>query len=90
MRGMYYGLFNKPDRAFKWLAKSIAVGEKLGARPELARTYVEMGKRMQGASAGLFARKGLTAEDYFGKARAMFAEMGLQRDLDKLETLSRN
>jgi len=90
LRGIYCGLLNKPDRAFKWLAKSIAVGEKLGARPELARTYVEMGKRMRGASGGSFERKGLTAEDYFGKARTLFAEMGLQWDLDKLEHLTRN
>ncbi len=47
LMGEYYWLIGKQRKSVKWLEKSIREGERLGARPELARTYMTVGRRMQ-------------------------------------------
>ena len=44
--GKYYWLIGKQGKALKWWDKSIQEGELLGARPDLSRTYFEVGKRL--------------------------------------------
>ncbi len=46
LMGMYYWLIGKQRKALKWFDKSIKEGERLGARPDLSRTYMEVGKRL--------------------------------------------
>ena len=83
--GVYYWLIGKQKKALKWWDKSIRIGEHLGARPELARTYMEVGKRLLEPKSKHGALNGLSAEDYLGKARALFEEMELAWDLQELE-----
>ena len=67
-------------RALAWWAKSIAEGERLRARPELARTYLEVGQRLAGR--GRLA--GLDGAECLRKALRLLSEMGLAWDLERL------
>jgi hypothetical protein len=98
----YYWLQGKPIKALRWWKKSIVIGDKLGARLELSRTYFEVGKRLiekpltekhvqLQPKARALAEKiiGLTPEECLKKAEAMFREMDLQWDLEQLEKVRR-
>lgn len=87
LMGIHYWLIGKPKKAFTWWERSIKIGEKLGARPELGRTYMEVGKRLQENEKGFKELNGLTADDYFDKARILFEEMDLKWDLEELEKM---
>ena len=88
MMGLYYWLINSQKRAVKWWGKSIQEGERLGARPDLSRTYFEVGKRLLEPQSKYKELKGIDARGYLEKARIMFEEMGLERDLDELERIN--
>lgn len=85
MRGIYYGLIGKHGRAFKWLDQAVREGERLGARLELSRTYFAVGQRLMASNGRHIHLNGITADEYFEKARALFVEMNLQWDLDTLD-----
>jgi len=85
LMGEYYWLISKQNKALKWWDKAIKRGEKLGARPDLARTWLEVGKSLQESTSKHKELNGITAEGYLEKARTMFEEMDLQWDLDELD-----
>jgi hypothetical protein len=85
MTGVYHWLANRQKKALKWWRKSINEGERLGARLELSRTYFEVGRRLMASQSRHETLDGKTARDHLETARALFAEMGLQRDLDELD-----
>ena len=85
LMGEYYWLVGKQTKALKWWAKAIKKGEELGARPDLSRTYFEIGKRLLEPDSKTKELNGITAEEYLEKARTMFEEMDLQWDLDELD-----
>ena len=87
--GVYYWLIDKQKKALKWWDKSIRTGEQLGARPELARTYLEVGKRLLEPKSKTRELNGISAEGYLDKARALFEEMELEWDLEQLDNLRR-
>jgi len=82
LRGVYYWLINRQKQALKWWQKAIEEGERLGARSELSRTYIEIGNRLLGAGSLYHELNGMKAESYIEKARALFREMNLQWDMD--------
>jgi tetratricopeptide (TPR) repeat protein len=88
LMGNYYWLIGKQKKAHKWWNKSIKEGERLGARLELSRTYMEVGERLLDPKSKCTELNGLSAMDYLNKAKAMFQDMGLQWDLDELERIS--
>jgi len=88
LNGKYFWIINKNKRALKWWSKAISEGKRLGARPELARTYMEVGKGLSESESQNKKLNGIGANEYMKKARSMFKEMGLQWDLDELEKLS--
>jgi hypothetical protein len=88
LMGTYYWLIHKQRKGLKWWSKSIQEGERLGARPELSRTYMEVGKRLLEPDSKYKDLNGIGAEEYLNKARTMFQEMNLQWDLDELERIS--
>ncbi|MGV7224518.1 MAG: adenylate/guanylate cyclase domain-containing protein, partial [Nitrospinales bacterium] len=45
LTGTFYWLINKQNKAVKYWQQAISEGERVGARPDLARTYMEIGKR---------------------------------------------
>jgi class 3 adenylate cyclase/tetratricopeptide (TPR) repeat protein len=85
LMGVYQWLCGKQKRAQEWWEKSVRIGEELTARPELGRTYAEVGKRLSEQGSRLKDLHGLTAESCFLKARSVFDDLGLQADLDELE-----
>lgn len=86
--GEYYWLIGKQKKAIKWWDKSIQQGERLGARPDLSRTYFEIGKRLLEPQSKYKELKGINSQSYLEKARIMFEEMGLERDLDELDRIT--
>jgi tetratricopeptide (TPR) repeat protein len=86
-KGVYYWLTGKQKKALTWFEKSIGIGEHLGALPELARAYFEVGKRL-GEEKSRFAHlNNVEAAEYLEKARILYQEMNLEVDLKELETI---
>jgi len=86
--GLYYWLIDKQNEAAKWWERAIEAGERLRARPDLARTYMEIGKRFLEENSKHKELNGISAKEYLEKARTMFKEMGLEWDLDELDRIS--
>ena len=85
LMGEYYWLIGKQNKALKWWDKAVKKGEELGARPELSRTYFEIGKHLLEPASKHKELNGITAEEYLNKAKTLFIEMDLQWDLDELD-----
>ena len=85
--GTYYWLIGKQSKALSWWIKSTDEGERLGARLELSRTYMEVGKRLLEPKNKYKELNGVSAKEYLEKARNMFKEMDLQWDLDELDRI---
>jgi hypothetical protein len=83
--GLYYWNSNQRTKAFKYWGKSIEKGTIMGARPELARTYFEVGKHLLDNACKEKKHKGLSAQHYLDLSRKMFVEMDLRWDLDQLD-----
>ena len=90
LRGLYYWLINRQKMALKWWQRAIDEGERLGARIELSRIYFEIGKRLLEPGSKYKKLSDIRAEEYLEKARALFEEMDLQWDLDKLDRVARS
>jgi class 3 adenylate cyclase/tetratricopeptide (TPR) repeat protein len=84
----YHWLMGKQNKAAKLWKEAIEEGERLGARPDLARTYMEIGKRFLEEKSKYKKLNGISAKEYLEKARTMFKEMDLQWDLDELDKLA--
>ena len=88
--GNYYWIIGKQKKASKWLNKAVKKGEELSARPDLSRTYFEIGKALLDPKCKYKEWNGITAREYLNKARTMFQEMDLQYDLDELDKIAAN
>lgn len=84
LAGRLQWLLGKPARALHWWGQSIAAGEHLGARPELARTYLEVGQRLTVDPSKSPSLGGLAAAAYLEKARSLLTELALERDLEQV------
>jgi len=87
LMGRYFWLTQKPKRAFSWWEKSIRTGEKLGARIQLSRTYLEVGQRLMEPETHFSALAGRDAKAYLDKARRLFEEMNFELDLERLNRI---
>jgi len=87
LMGLYYWLIGKQGKSLKWWDKTIQEGERLGARPDLSRTYFEVGKRLQEPKSKHKKLNGIDPKGYLEKAGILFKEMGLERDLEDLDRL---
>jgi len=88
LEGVYNWLINRQKTALKSWKKSIREGERLSARLELSRTYMEVGKRLLEPVSKYKALNGIKADEYVSKAKTMFEEMDLRWDLDELAKLN--
>jgi len=88
LMGAYYWMINKQGKALRWWHRAVQEGERLGARPQVARTYLEVGKRLLEPESKYRDLDGLGAKEYLKNARALFEEMGLQSDLDELDQVA--
>ena len=88
LTGHYYWIIGRQKKALEWWHKSMEEGKSLGARADLARTYMELGRRLLEPESKYKEFNGLKAEQYLEKAKAMFQEMDLLWDLDELAKLN--
>ena len=72
------------------VGKTIKEGERLGAPPDLSRTYMEVGKRLLDPQSRFKELNGIGAPEYLSKAETLFREMDLQWDLEQLERVRTN
>jgi hypothetical protein len=84
LAGRLAWLGGRRRRALAWWDRSIAEGERMGARPELGRTWAEIGSRLAGAPEGGLTVRGRDASACLAEARALFTSLGLTWDLDRL------
>ena len=85
MSGQYYWLTGREQKGLTYWEQSIKEGERLGARPDLARTYFEVGKRLLEPQSKYKELNGIKAKEYLDKAERLFREMDLQWDLEQSE-----
>jgi hypothetical protein len=78
-------LVGEREKALKWWGDSVETGERLKFRPDLSRTYFEIGKRLSEPNSPYKELNGISSVEYLNKAKSMFEEMGLQWDLEQLE-----
>ncbi len=88
LMGLYYWHLNKKDKALKWWQKSVHIGAELNARPELARTYFEIGNRLNTELDAPKQLNGVTAKEYIEKAHHLFQAMELDWDLRDVGKIS--
>lgn len=81
--GRYYWHVGARRRALRWYSRSLREGERLGALPELARTCLEVSRRLSG-SASIQSLDGQTAEEFGNRARGLFRSLGLVKELAEL------
>ncbi len=89
LAGTLAWLRQRPKAAVAWWERSVAAGERLGARPDLARTQVEIARRL--GSGGDPARRiaGRNAREALDAARTIFSDLGLVHDLQHVAALER-
>lgn len=78
----------KQHKTLKCWNESITEGERLDARLELSRGYMEVGKRLLEPKRKFNELNKIEPKKYFGKARKMFQETDLQWDLDELDRIT--
>lgn len=76
-------LAGRRHRALRHWSAAIDEAERLGMQPELARTWLEVGRHLTRGGAGRSLR-GLDAEACFARAEAIFAGLELVWDLEQL------
>ena len=84
LMGLYYWTIDRQKQAIKWWRRSVQEGEQIGARTELARTYMEIGKRLAEPKSAYKEMDGRKAEKYLEMAESLFTEMGLKWDLNEM------
>jgi tetratricopeptide (TPR) repeat protein len=89
LMGKYYWFIKNQKEALKWWNKSIEEGQRLNAQLELARTYLEVGKRLSESESKIKALNGIEAKEYLEHAGVLFEEMNLQTDLNELSQMIR-
>ena len=86
--GVYYWLTGKQKKALAWWNKSITIGQRLGARLELARTYMEIGKRLIEKKSKYQQLNQIPVGEYLERARDQFKKLELEWDLQELNKIS--
>jgi hypothetical protein len=87
LMGRYFWLTGNQKRARTFWDKGVRDAESLNARPELARTYMEIGERLLESRSRFRDVNGISADEYLERARSLFDEMNLRFDLDQLATI---
>jgi tetratricopeptide (TPR) repeat protein len=87
LMGLYYWLIGKKKTAIGFWSRGIKEAQRLGARVELARIYMEIGRRFREIKNGDFKLNGIKEDEYLEKARILFDEMNLLQDLEELSKI---
>jgi hypothetical protein len=87
LMGVYHWLIGNEKTALKYWRMAVAEGERLGARPQLSRTYAEMAKRLYEVKGETKRPSSIQMEEFVQKARAMFVDLGLHQDFEELDSV---
>jgi tetratricopeptide (TPR) repeat protein len=85
LTGSYYWTINRQKRAFRWWHRGVQEGERMGARPQLAKLYFEVGRCLLEEKGRDIKLNGLKGEVYLEKARALFEEMKMESCLEEID-----
>ncbi len=85
LTGAYYWMIHKHEKALGWWQKGVQEGQRLGARPQLARLYFEVGKCLIEEKGKYSKLAGLEGKEYLEKARALFEEMKIESYLEEID-----
>lgn len=88
LMGLYYWLTSNYNKSIIYWKNSIKESNRIGARIEAARTYMEIGKRFTEKDTCFTELNGIGAKDYLEKARLIFQDIDLQWDLNELDKIS--
>jgi len=86
-RGVSYWLMGKQEKAIRWWRKSISIGRELQALPELARTYMEIGKRLMETKSKSNEIDGQGYKWYLNESEKIFKKLNLEWDIEELSKL---
>jgi class 3 adenylate cyclase/tetratricopeptide (TPR) repeat protein len=87
LMGIFNWLIDDQKGALKWWDKAISEGERIGARPQMARTYAEMGKRFYNFESKSMTPDVKRAKEYIQKAQTMFNDLNLRQDRVDLDSV---
>ena len=79
--GSIHWLLGAPRRAAQWWERSLTEGTRLGARPELARSHLEIARRLAAAPSSTIA--GADAAAHRATAERLLRELRLDHELDQ-------
>jgi len=85
LMGVYYWLTDHQKTALKYWRMAIDEGERLGARPQLSRTYAEIARRLFEVKDERNLPSPIQMEEFVEKARAIFVDLGLHQDFEELD-----
>jgi serine/threonine protein kinase/tetratricopeptide (TPR) repeat protein len=85
--GRMHWLIKNYKSAVKFFERSIVTCERLGALPDLGRTYMEIGRRLSERKNSDRTLNGIGPDGYFEKARTIFTDLNLRWDLHELENV---
>ncbi len=77
LMGDYYWIIENQRTALRWWRKAIREGRRLGARPDIALTYLTTGKHLLRPQSRYPTLDGITAKTYLEKAGTLLEEMNL-------------
>jgi tetratricopeptide (TPR) repeat protein len=86
LMGLYNWLIHDQKSAFKWWHKAISEGERLGARPQIARTYADIALHLWVVKGESSEAEVSRADEYLQNAKTMFRDLGLHHDLEDLNS----
>jgi tetratricopeptide (TPR) repeat protein len=87
--GRSHWLAGEKKDAYRWWSRGLGEGQRLGARPETARTRLEVARSLAELGSPDARFEGQGAADYLEEARTTFVELGLSWDLQQLEQVER-
>jgi len=87
LMGRYYWLIGRQKRAIGTWENGIKEAERLGARVESARIYMEIGRRCREVKSRNLKINAINPDEYLNMARNLFEEMDLQQDLAELDKI---
>ena len=87
LMALHFSFTKNQKKTAKYFKRSIAVGEGQGALPELAKTYMEIGKYLIEKGSRFDNLNDLQGKDYLKMARRLFQELDMQWGLDEIDKI---
>jgi tetratricopeptide (TPR) repeat protein len=87
LAGGYYWAINKHEKALRRWHRAVQEGDRMGAKPQLARLYFDVGRCLLEDKGKTVRLDGLDGEACLGKARALFVGMNVASRLEEIDRL---